>query len=373
MKQFFFGSSRPLLGGGPVWLALLALLLSSCGVQEHFFVAMDTPSRIRLLHPASEKLLQEAENIVHQLDAKMSTYNEDSEFSQLNHTGDDVLSSESFELLQDALRYARESHGLFDPSIGPLVRLWDVSGRQAMGLNVQDIPSPEEIRAAQKLVNYRMLELSPDQRRVRFLQEGMLVDLGGIAKGYAADKVAAFLREKKLGPAVIDLGGNIMLVGKKPHNEPWTIAIRGEDDGYLLALSSAEPRAVITSGIYQRYFEYNGKRYHHIIDPRTGYPVENDLLSLTVIVPDSTSGDVLSTLLFIMGREEAMAYAESHQNLEIITITKDLQVQFSSGVKLLNPEQRQQVQDKQLALKGLAPEFYWIFLSRDGVQLPGEE
>ena len=166
------------------------------------------------------------------------------------------------------------------------------------------------------------------------LPEGMMIDLGGIAKGYIADELAAFLREQGVTSADLNLGGNVITIGRKPDGTAWRIGVQnphGSRDESILILNLVDA-TVVTSGNYERYFELDGVRYHHILDPETGYPVSNGLASVSIITQSSMYADALSTACYVLGLEEGMALIEELEDVEAIFITEDLEIHYSSGV-----------------------------------------
>ena len=174
--------------------------------------------------------------------------------------------------------------------------------------------------------------MTEDSGKAYLQKEGMAVDLGGIAKGYASDKVAELLKEKGVASAIVSLGGNVYGVGTKPDGEKWEVALANPlDANDYCGLISIENQAVVTSGGYQRYFEENGKKYHHIIDPATGYPAESGLLSVTIISDSGTEADVLSTALYVMGLEKALAFWQEHGGFEAIFVTEAGEVIATEG------------------------------------------
>lgn len=217
---------------------------------------------------------------------------------------------ETAHVLETALEISRLSGGAFDVTAAPLIALWRVTAEDPK------IPSPEAIERARRLVDYRSLELSrstslPLRRSAFFAQlaeQGQMVDLGGIAKGYAADRAVDVYRRRGITSAMIDLGGNVALLSGKDDGSPWRVGIQDPDAprGDCLGFLSLRDKSVVTSGDYERFFEVGGKRYHHIIDPRTGYPAESGLRSVTVVAGESMVADGLSTALFVLGLERGL-------------------------------------------------------------------
>jgi thiamine biosynthesis lipoprotein len=292
-----------------------------------------------------------------ELDRILSANREDSELAAVNRdAGKEAIrvTPELYTVLERALYFAEASGGAFDPTVGPLVKLWDIGGRSGGGVDDADdgadyggdyggpqIPPAGEIAAALALVNWRDVELLPlpagarDSDNFRggaFLgRSGMSLDLGAIAKGYAADELVRILNEAGIRRALIDLGGNIYIWGNKDDGQPWRVGIQNplDERGSYVGILETESASVVTSGIYERYFTgADGKRYHHILSTgRTasgdrespaepsaspGYPVENGILSVTIIAASSMDADALSTSCFALGYEQGRVLAEAN-------------------------------------------------------------
>jgi thiamine biosynthesis lipoprotein len=229
-----------------------------------------------------------------------------------------------------ALLYTQLSNGAFDPTVGPLVKLWNI------GLEGERVPDPAEILAALPLVDAGSVRIDDEEGTIFLSRPGMLLDLGGIAKGYAADEVGRILLSRGVKAAVIDLGGNVKVVGQKPDKSRWRIGVQNPFDarGSYIGIATLEGEAtVVTSGIYERYFiDDDGRNYHHIIDTRTGYPVVGDLVSVTIISTSSVDADGLSTAIFAMGLDAGMALVEELEHIEAVFIDHDKTVRISSGL-----------------------------------------
>ena len=282
-------------------------------------------SKDKALLPASFSLISQLENII-------SKNIPDSEISVLNRSAGVspvVLSKPVFELLTIAQKYSILSEGMFDVSIGPVVELWGI------GTDHAAVPPAEKLKHAVSLVDYRKLVLDPARSSVFLPEKELAVDLGGIAKGYIADQVHDFLVDNGAGGGIIDLGGNILVFGKKPDGSSFRIGIQDPfgGRGSSIAVVTMAQGSLVTSGIYERFFEQDGKRYHHIFDTRTGYPVENSLAGVSVLTEESAAGDALSTALFALGLEKALALVERTGGVEAVFITKDREVYISSGLK----------------------------------------
>jgi thiamine biosynthesis lipoprotein len=246
-----------------------------------------------------------AKSVMSKLEKDLSVYSSDSGLSKLNAAAGVspvALPKETLELLRRARRYAEASGGAFDHSVGPVVRAWGFSG----GRKPVAAPSADALRQMLERVGWTNIEVGDD---TAFLKKpGMFVDLGGIAKGYAVDRVLDALDRKSCPDVLVDLGGNVACLGEARRGVPWRIGVRNpfnreELIGILRIPSGA---AVATSGNYERFVEIDGRRYAHIIDPRSGRPVEG-MASVTVISPDATESDALSTALFVAGVDEAKA------------------------------------------------------------------
>ncbi len=234
---------------------------------------------------------------------------------------------EALPLTAKGLEYSKISKGAFDITVAPVSSLWDFTS------GAKKIPAKTEIEEALPLVNYKNVELS--DARIRFEKQGMGLDLGAIAKGYIADKMKEFLISKGVKSAIIDLGGNVLCVGKRPDNKPFRIGIQRPFAGRseTVATVEIEDKSVVSSGIYERYFEKNGTLYHHILNPKTGYPYENDLVSVTIISDKSVDGDGLSTSCFALGLEEGMALVESLDGIHAVFITADGKLHLTKGLE----------------------------------------
>jgi len=234
------------------------------------------------------------------------------------------------DVLEKALRYAALSDGAFDPTVGPLVQLWGI------GTDRQRIPDDAEIALARELVNWRDVAIDRGAGTAFLLRRGMALDLGAIAKGYAGDEAARIAREAKAKRAIFDLGGNIVALGWREQKKslPWRVGIQnplGERNAYL-GVVTVHDASVVTSGVYERYFESGGKRYHHILSTASGYPVENGLLSVTIVTASSTDADALSTAVFTLGFERGKALIDSIPEAEAIFVFSDRSVRITGGL-----------------------------------------
>lgn len=245
-----------------------------------------------------------------QIDGICSATDAHSELSAVNRAAGEravSVSGDLFFVVQAALRVSQLTDGAFDCTVGPVVSLWGI------GTDHAHVPSDHEREAARSLVDWRDCVLSERDSSVFLTRKGMALDLGGIAKGYAADELAGILRAHNVRRAVIDLGGTIYLFGAKADGTPWRVAVRNPDcpQGEPALMLAAGECAVVTSGGYERYFEQDGRWYPHIFDPRTGVPAQTDVRSVTVVHHSALLADAFSTAFFVLGCEKARLLAES--------------------------------------------------------------
>lgn len=201
---------------------------------------------------------------------------------------------DTYTVIKKGLEYAKLSNGLFDISVGPIVKLWNI------GLPEAKVPTQEEIDSRIPLVGYSDVELNDEENSVFLKRQGMMIDLGGVAKGYTADVISDILTEEGVKSAIIDLGGNIFAHGLKVDGSTWRIGIQNpfSDRGDIIGTITVKNKSIVTSGIYERYIEKDGIKYHHILSPKTGYPYENEIAGITIISDKSSDGDALSTSVF---------------------------------------------------------------------------
>jgi thiamine biosynthesis lipoprotein len=236
------------------------------------------------------------------------------------------VSSEAADLVSDALRIADETHGVFDPTIGPISSLWNISENPR-------VPSPDEIAVALPLINFRDVEVKGNT--VALQKSGMQLDLSGIAKGLAADLAIEIYKQNGIENAILYLGGNVYVYGDKKDGSDFNVGLRnpqGTAKDYV-AIIPVKNTSVVTSGVYERNFESGGKTYHHLFDPKTGYPTENGLLAVTVVCQNSAKADALSTALFVMGLEDGLAFAEQTEDIEAVFFTNNGEIYVTSGLE----------------------------------------
>ncbi len=293
---------------------------------------MDTTVEIVLPagNPAEAGVLNRVFSEMERLETRFSRNLEGSEISNLNEQagqGPVRVGADTIDMLQQARNIFDLSEGAFDPAVAPLLDLWGFSNK------TYRVPLKNEIETLLPLVDYALVEIDRPRREVSFLAEKVSLDLGGIAKGYIVDRGVDLLRQGGVNHGFIDAGGDIGIAGPRPDGKPWRIAVRHpRQEGKILAVIPLSSGAVATSGDYERMFEQGGQRYHHILDPDTGYPASG-LTSATVIAPNATEADALSTAVFVLGPGPGLELVESLPGVEAILVTPRLEIIISSGLK----------------------------------------
>lgn len=279
-----------------------------------------------VLDPVFEKIQDLADKI---------TVNDDeakSEIDQINKNAGISpvhVSKDIFSLVKAGKAYSEQANGSFDITIGPLSSLWHIGFPDARK------PSQEEINQVLPLIDYQSIELNEEDQSVYLQNKDMQLDLGGIAKGFITDQVVKVLKKHDVTSAIIDLGGNVYVLGKNPSGNKWTVGIQDpfSPRGQIIGSIQLTNKSVVTSGVYERYLEVDGKVYHHLLNPQDGYPFDNDIAGVSVITDYSTDGDALSTLLFSKGVEDGLKFAEEMDGIEAIFITHNKEVYVTSGIK----------------------------------------
>jgi len=241
-----------------------------------------------------------------------------------------VVDESTYDVIEKGLTYSELTDGAFDITVGPIVKLWNIGFPEAR------VPNPTEIEHALPLIGFDKVILNPNDLSVYLTEPGMRLDLGGIGKGYAADEIAKLLRQNGVEHAIIDLGGNVYTLGNKPGDQLWTVGVQDPFNprGKVIGRLKAENKSIVTSGIYERFVEDEaGNQYHHILNPKTGYPYENQIAGVTIVSDSSADGDALSTAVFAMGIEEGLSFVESLEGIDAIFITLDSKVYVTDGLK----------------------------------------
>lgn len=309
-------------------ICLLALCLL-CGCADagqprtSTFFAMDTVMDVTIY--GEEALLSDVREMIADLEAKVSVTDRSSELYAINQKGAGKLTGAGGELMRAALALCRRTGGALDISVYPVVREW--------GFTTGEYQVPDQAAIDRLLagVDYTRIRCDGETGAV-VLPDGMQVDLGSVAKGYAGSLAAGYLREKGVGSALLNLGGNIQAVGGKPDGTPWKIAVKDPGGDTPMIVLLVEDQAVVTSGGYERYFQRDGKTYWHIMDPSTGRPAERGLLSVTVVGEDGLVCDGLSTALFVMGLEKAAAFWQQSRDFEAVFVTDRGELYLTAGL-----------------------------------------
>lgn len=289
----------------------------------------DTVITVSLYDTGDESILDECFEKMAWYESILSRTREGSDVWNIDHSrGESVtVNDDTIDLIERALAWCEASDGALDITIAPVVDLWDFHEDSE-----KKVPDEETLSNAAALVDYRQVMI--DGNEVTLTDPDAGIDLGAIAKGYISDRIRDIILESGCKSALINLGGNVLAVGKKPDGSDFNIGIRrpfGESAYDLIQVVPASDMSVITSGTYERYFEKDGVIYHHILDPETGYPVENGLTSVTILSADGTDGDALSTTCFALGLEKGMDLIESLDGIEAMMIDEDGNIHASSG------------------------------------------
>ena len=309
---------------------LLCLLLSGCvgrsAEYSNRIYSMDTVVDLTAFGPEAKTAVAAAEAEIYRLEALWSVGYKDSDISHINRDGIASVSEETAALVSDALELYGETGGLFNIAVYPIVDAWGFySGEHR-------VPDPGELETLLAVTDPAGIIVDRDS--VALSAEGMAIDLGGIAKGYASAAAADAMRAAGIRSGILSLGGNVYAIGTKPDGTPWRVGVQDPSDtASLVGIISMEDEAAVTSGAYQRFFEENGVIYHHIIDPRTGRPSDSGLASVTVVMADAMRADAYSTALFIMGKEAALSFWRETGGFELVLVEASGAVTITEGLR----------------------------------------
>ena len=313
-------------------LCTLALALAGChGIPKSPLsrsgIYLDTLITITLYGTEDEALLDHCFSLCASYEKLFSRTLEGSDVYRINHSQGQPtqVEEETALLIEKALYYSELTDGAFDCTVAPLSILWDFP-------HASSPPNSQEIRQALALVDYHMVQVTG--QTVTLQNPNAAIDLGGIAKGYIADRIKDYLKSQGIASALIDLGGNILAVGDKPDGSAWNIGIQkpfGQADSAITSLR-VHDQSLVTSGVYERYFQENGVLYHHLLDPSTGYPADTGLYSVTILTAHSVDADALSTACFVLGPEKGMALIESLPETEALFVTDSEELLYSEGL-----------------------------------------
>ncbi|WP_419014947.1 FAD:protein FMN transferase [Dysosmobacter sp.] len=306
------------------------LFLTGCSAEsspepvQGTFFAMDTMMDFTIYGESG--LIDQSESLIASLESLVSVTDANSELYAINQTGSGTLTGKASSLMEQALEICRRTDGALDLSIYPIVRAWGFT------TGSYQVPDEETIQSLLPLVDYTQIQYDAATGVVT-LPEGMEIDLGSVAKGYAGQLAAQMLRNSGVESALLNLGGNVQTVGAKPDGSPWQIGIKDPQGEDAMMVLSVEDQAVVTSGGYERYFEQDGQTYWHIMDPFTGRPADSGLISVTIVGDEGVVCDGLSTALFVMGLEKAADLWAQSGDFEAVFVTASGEVCITEGLK----------------------------------------
>ena len=318
---------------GCLLIALLLLLCGGCSAEKDvpkvsevgFY--LDTVITLTA-YTENDQLLKDAMEECGRYEKLLSRTIEGSDVWRINHAkGEPVeVSEDTAAILRCAAWISEKSGGAFDISIAPASTLWDFTSGEAV------LPDAEALAGAAAQIDYTQVRL---EGNTVTLPEGMMIDLSGIAKGYIADRVKTYLEERGIEHAILSFGGNIVAIGKKPDGTDWKVGIQDIDKptGEYMLVAANRGGSTVTSGIYERGFDLDGVHYHHLLNPKTGWPEQNELASVTILSDSSMEGDALATAAFILGTEKGLELINSLEGIEAVFIARDRGVTYSSGAK----------------------------------------
>ena len=326
-----------------ILIAALCLCLTGCGKQTTEaaaqIFAMDTVMEVAAYGEHAEQAVKSTEKRIEELENRLSRTKADSLVSGLNRDGSiRHLTYDYWNLIARAKEYRGATNGAFDITIAPVMDAWGFTGDSFR------VPEQSELDELLKYVNSDEIQIQEEPAYSVTLGEGQAIDLGGIAKGYTSDLVEQTFRANGIESGKISLGGNVFVLGGKPDGSDWRVGIKDpRNESGLAAILSLRDAYAITSGGYERYFEENGKTYHHIIDPSTGYPADSGLLSVTVVAADNGPDwagagngamcDAFSTALFVMGEEQVLDFwRNGGYDFDLVLVTEDGRVVITAGL-----------------------------------------
>ncbi|MDF0479821.1 FAD:protein FMN transferase [Vagococcus sp. PNs007] len=322
-----------------------AIILAACGSNKEKVELLNDPYmdqqflmgtyvRMQIFDEGKEDVLKTAFDRVKALADKITVNEKGSEIDKVNEASGIKpvkVSDDVYPLVKKAYQYSDEWNKGFDLSIGKITQLWHI------GFDDARKPEQSEIDDALKLINYRDVELDDEKQTVFLKKKGMELDLGAIAKGYITDEVVKVMKNNDVTTAIIDLGGNVYVLGKSPRKSDgeWKVGIQDPNQARNTVVGSVTTsnKSLVTSGIYERNLTVNGETFHHLFSPKTGYPFENEIAGVSIISDKSIDGDGLSTSIFSMGLKEGMAHIDKLNNVEAIFVTKDDKVYISKGLE----------------------------------------
>lgn len=293
---------------------------------------MGTAIKVTVYDKQDEEILDKVFKRIIEIEDLVSINKDNTEITNLNKNAGIKgvkLSEDSFNIIKKGLEYSKLSNGGYDVSIGPLVKLWSI------GLPEAKVPNKDEIKNVINKIDYKKVKVNDETKEVFLEDKGMMLDLGSIAKGYAADEIVKVLKENNVKQAIIDLGGNIYALGLKDGDKDWKVGIQDPftERGNVVGSVEVSNKSVVTTGIYERFIEKDGVKYHHILNPKDGYPYKTDIAGVSIIADKSVDADGLSTLVFTKGLNEGIKFIEDLDGIDAIFITNDRKVYTTKGIK----------------------------------------
>jgi thiamine biosynthesis lipoprotein len=317
--------------------SLLCAGLAACSRQPQSLTRAEpligTLCSITLYDTAKKEVFRKVFDRVREIENRMSVNLPESDIGRVNAAAGKFpvpVTEETLAIVERGLEFARLSGGAFNIAVGPLVTLWGIGTEHAA------VPEDADIAAALRRIDFTQVAVNKTEKTIFLKEPGMALDLGAIAKGYAADEAARILRKEGIARGIIDFGGNILVLGSRGDGADWRVGVQNpvENRGQYFGIVAASDTAVVSSGIYERFFiAPDGRRCHHILDTQTGHPVSKGLVQVTVAAKSSTDADAFSTTLFVLGLEAGMELAEKTEGIEAIFVTENKKLYATRGMK----------------------------------------
>ncbi len=320
-------------------LFALALLLASCQTEPVILsdntFALDTIIQVKLYYPSErlsdDTLIDKTFSLIRDLENTLSVHIEGSDPYNIKENAGlqpVTVSDITYSVIKESTKYSEMTGGLFDVTAGPLIDLWAIDPPYGY------VPTAQELDDVLKLIDYKKIDFM-ENNQIFLEDEGMIVNLGAIAKGTIADEAKTFLLENGVTSAFLNLGGNVLLIGSKLDGSDFSIGIQNPFDdrgAYLMAVAVSDV-AIVSSGDYERYFEYEGVIYHHILNTQTGYPADTNIKQVSIIAPNSQMADALSTSVLLLGIEKGLELIHTFDDVEAIFVTKDQNIYITEGLR----------------------------------------
>ncbi len=317
-----------------ILLLLVSLLLLGAGLYKKAYVLMGTFVEITLTQQR-DKLVDETAKKMQSWENELSIFKKGSEIKKINSSKKDKpvrVSDDAYEVIEKSIYYSKLTNGAFDITVSPLLKLWRFEGGK-----LKETPSEEEIKKALEYVGWENMILMSKKKEIGFKKDGMSINLGGIAKGYIVDKAIAYLKRNGIKSALINAGGDVYCLGKKDNLEPWIIGIQHpRKKKEIIGTLALTDKAIATSGDYEKFVILQGKRFSHIINPQTGYPIDNNIAQVTIVADTCVAADALATALMVMGKEKGLELIKRLPNTEAIIIEDlegKLEITYTPGLK----------------------------------------